>query len=250
MDENKLFEMIDQTGLLKYILNNRDQKEIFSINIITYINTFMQAYVTSKGLTDQVNASIENLPDDILGRVCDKNLTISTKVINELYDRNYSYLWTIFHELTHFVDNCDLKAGEYSDHLVKELMDFLLRKFEFDNCGYSKNKLDLSKNVFDCYYSYNYADEYSEVHAECEARKCMDFFYKKYSITPGPHYYEKLKIGFEYQDSRNFVISKNFNNNYLSLEEAFDFALKYNENWLEEYPQLKEYFSKRTNNKK
>lgn len=108
-------------------------------------------------------------------------------------------------------------------------MDFLLRKFEFDSYGYSKNKLKLSNWAFDYYYSDNYVNNYSEVYAECVARKCMKYFYKRYSIIPELHYLEKLesKLRFEYQDRRNFVTSQYFNNYYLSLEEDFDFSLKY-----------------------
>lgn len=84
--------MIEQTGFFKYILNNRDSNDTFSTKIITYINTFMQAYASNKGITDQYNTNIEHLYGDILGQLGNKILTISTNVINEIYDRNYLYL--------------------------------------------------------------------------------------------------------------------------------------------------------------
>lgn len=160
---------------------------------------------------------------------------IKKEVITKLQNGDIKSLFVIFHELGHIEINNKIQNGDDSIEIIDCIKDKLLMEyFNYENSKYC---------ILSNYYYDNYANYSSEVLANKYALLNMKTFLFTNNIV-------KSQIGMNAIDTMfSFVYSNNkkrdlsscatFNDNYLPLDEVFEFALSYHPEWLEKYPQLK-----------
>lgn len=187
-----------------------------------------------------------DLPSNVSGRCCGVEwIKINKKAIRNIYYGNKIAMVTIFHELKHFRDNYNILNNIYDEETIRILKDNLIN-FEVNNF---ERKVLGGVVSYNCYYRDNYDVESSEVLAEKYAYldmiKYFDFIGVKLSdselssISNNIHMLDK-----KYNKKlRNLTHCFMYNNFYLTVDEAFDIAIRDNLSWLEEYPCLKkEYY--------
>ena len=168
------------------------------------------------------------------------HIIFNKKVIKNLMNGEKLHLITIFHELTHIQQNIQIESGIATPNIMRYIKDLLLdeyQKIENKEFNYKSTEQLLS------YYKVNYKNESTEIDANLNAILLTIQFFLENNIDYTKEeknldtYFDKL-IKRKYQ-KRNLTYCITFNSYYLTLDEAFDIAIKYHPEWLERYPQLK-----------
>lgn len=187
----------------------------------------------------EIRFSSGKLPSKRLGCHYKGNIVIDEKVIEGLYNGKLEMLEVFFHELNHFKIYCDINRGVPNIHLYRIVKEKLTRE--------SIDKHDRN------YYDANYSLYSEEIYVEFLA--LMDFLKFIKLVDPKRfdlRFYElrepiniKLKniIKRWNNEKRDVSMVIDINDNYMNINDAFDFQLRDNKKWLEEYPLLKiEYY--------
>ena len=210
----------------------------FEKEIIKFVETYMRALCKNIYYTPLCLVK-ENLSVDGMAIGTDE-IIINKKIIESLMNGGKLSLIVLFHELAHIQQNIQIKKGVSTPNIIRYIKDKLLDEYqdkENKEFGiYSYNK------IFN-FYEINYENESSEIDANLNAILLTEQFFMKNNIDYTEDN-DTLNIYFEKMikrknRKRNLTYCCNFNSYYLTLDEAFDVAIKYNSEWLERYPQLK-----------
>lgn len=204
----------------------------------------MKNYLEETGLVKderfkKIRFSSGKLPGKILGSHYEGNIVIDEKLIEELYNGKLEILEAFFHELNHFKIYCDISRGVPDIHLYRILKEKLARE--------SIDKHD--RNYYDANYSLYSEEIYVEFLTLIDFLKFIKLIAPKRFDTV----FEELRKATSTRlkdiiirwnnETRDLTRVSDFNYNYMSINNIFDFQLRYNKKWLEEYPLLKiEYY--------
>ena len=231
--------------------------ENFENVIRNFILDVMKTFLENNKIADECVVYIKQLPKGTKGLFLDSKkgnnfLVINECVIKELYDGDIEQFIVIFHELNHFKVKYDIRLSEINDDIVRIIKEKLIRESSqdpFNEIGSIKSIKKGYMYVNDDYYSANYELYSGEVYANIKAQE--DYLFMLKSLTKDPNiqadiinfFQSEYKSTFEknkkYYDNhqRDFRTNLNFNDNFLSYEEAFDLLIKDNLDWLQ-YPQI------------
>ncbi len=210
----------------------------FEEKIIKYVEDYMTDLCQKRNYFPICSVQ-ENLPYIGLAKGNDK-IIFNKEVIKELMNGNKLFLIFLFHELSHIQQNIQIETGVATPNIICYIKDTLLNKYQqIENkqfYGYVENKTY-------SYYTINYENHSKEIDAELNAILLTIEFFQENNIDL-PNETKYLKDYFDAlvkrkNKKRNLTYCGTFNSYYLTLDEAFDVAIKYHPEWLEEYPQLK-----------
>lgn len=185
----------------------------------------------------------DDLPVNVSGRCYGINLIkIKKKVIKNIYCGKKCSMKTIFHELKHFRDNYNIFNDIYDDETIFILKELLLN-FEVNEF----EKIILGKHAsVNRYYKNNYNLESSEVLAEKYAYLDMIKYFEFIGVKLSDSELNDISNNIYMLDKkynnklRNFTHCLMYNNCYLTVDEAFEIAIRDNKSWLDIFPCLKE----------
>lgn len=169
---------------------------------------------------------------------------INKEIVNSLYKGKISELCVVFHELVHFKMHFDIFYKKIiNEDTVRILKEQIIRCYVFDN--------DINRD--DVYYLDNYKYISGEVYAEKESINLLvKFFYLIFKdkisdesvLKDIVNEFEKAikdeKPDYERRYSnkiRDFYNASDTTDVKISFEDAFDYLIKYNTEWLD-YPQI------------
>lgn len=173
-----------------------------------------------------------------------EKIIINEDIVKKIYNGAIGYLLVIFHEISHLEQNIQIEEGKISKNIINYIKDFLLKNYQSEQNEY----FGISDNL--SYYKLNYSCESSEIDANLNSILLFAKFCLKNEIEIEEKEKQKLEVTFiELEQKKKQVryVGANiiFNSYYLSLEEAFDLAIKNHPEWLEEFSQLNiEYYIK------
>lgn len=181
----------------------------------------------------------ENLSVDGITIGTDK-IIFKKNLIKLLMSGEKLCLIVIFHELSHIQQNIQIKNGISTPNIIRYIKDILLDEYQDE-----ENKKFLISPIDEIFsfYKVNYKNESSEIDANLNAILLTIQFFIENNIDCTKeeenllNYFDKLIE--RKSQKRNLTHCITFNSYYLSLDEAFDVAIKYHPEWLERYPQLK-----------
>lgn len=215
--------------------------EEFKQSIILFMESIMRNFLNkTKYYDDKYSCTIKNLPSKTRGEYDDSNnqITIDEEVIGSIYYGNIIEMTTLFHELNHFKLKYDILLGKVNKNLVRVIKERLLRELSQDPF----HEINSIKNGYtyinDDYYECNYKVYSEEKLAEMGAIHNLIFFFKIAGIHITDLEMKQLNDRIsqnsrQYQNYlRDFRYNFNFNDYYLSFEEAFDIMIKYNPEWV------------------
>lgn len=226
---------------------------LYEQEITTYFKNIMEKYLIHLNLNNtNCNFSIDSNIKS-LGRFTSPNKIIINNIVMENIQRgNFEYIETIFHELFHFKLYSEIQAGIVNKTIVDLIKDILLRDYCFDYYDSMKNKEGLPNFVFDTYYNDNYENTTGEILAELYGTYCTLIFFNKFNTQIDDNKLLELKniINLNYQkysanQQLTFENIFKFNSRHLTIDEAFETAIHFNPDWVENIPQLQiEYYIK------
>lgn len=234
-------------------------KEILNGNKIVSFEKFIEV-ITLFGI-DKVKCNsdakfiiTDKLPNTILGECSGiEYVKINISVIKEMYSSNKLAMSTIFHEIRHFKDNYNIYNHIYDKETIGILKDKLLNYY-IDSFTI---QLGLGKEYLRTYYHYNYKYILDEIYANKYSYIDMLNYYKEIGVELNESEKEiirtKLKkiLNRKTNKMRNLEHCLCFNSKHLSLDEAFNCAIRDNIEWLEKFPILKkEYYIENCEGKK
>lgn len=166
----------------------------------------------------------------------------SKSIIMDLFKGNRINLITLFHELAHIRQNVLIESGVGYFNVISYIKDSLLNYYqELENDRF------LGKSYRNSYYKNNYSNYSKEIDADIEAVYNMIMFCSENGIDISDiietleNYVDDLKTR---KDMARYVGGCiTFNSYYLSLEKAFDIAVREHAEWLLWYPQLLDEYS-------
>jgi len=167
-------------------------------------------------------------------------ICINKKIIQELMNGKKDNLFVIFHELTHIEQFVKIKNGISTEEVIKYIKDILL-----DDYQKKENSRIICIDNMKSYFNLNYDIESSELDAYLNSIILTTEFLLNNNIDVDDEKIVKILIKIlSKMDSDRYVGDIiTFNSYYLSLEDAFDIAIKHHPEWIEMYPQLKtEYY--------
>lgn len=173
-----------------------------------------------------------------------EKIIINEDIIKKIYNGAIGSLLIIFHEISHLEQHIQIVEGKISKNIINYIKDILLKHYQCEQ----NECFGISDNL--SYYELNYSCESSEIDADLNSILLFVKFCLKNEIEIGEKAQQKLEVTFielEQKKKQARYVGDNiiFNSYYLSLEEAFDFAIKDHPEWLEAFPQLNiEYYIK------
>ena len=242
---NRHFKIVEK--VIRDILHKKKKDivyEGFKSHLILLGESIMKNYLEETGLIKnerlkKIRFSSGNLSGKILGSHYEGNIVIDEKVIEGIYSGKLDMLEAFFHELNHFKIYCDISRGVPDVHLYRILKEKLARE--------SIDKHD--RNYYDANYSLYSEEIYVEFLTLIDFLKFIKLIAPKRFDTV----FEELRKATSTRlkdiiirwnnEARDLTRVSDFNYNYMSINDIFDFQLRYNKKWLEEYPLLKiEYY--------
>ena len=209
----------------------------FEKEIIKFVEDYMKTVSNMPDYNPTCMVS-ETLKADGVTRGTDK-IIFKKDIIKSLKKGKKLYLIVIFHELSHIHQNIQIKNEISTPNILRYIKDILLN--EYQNEKNKKYHMPDIYNIFN-FYMINYKNESSEIDANLNAILLTINFFLKNNIDYEDekkylnNYFEKLiKRKFK---KRNLTYGPIFNSYHLTLEEAFDCAIKEHSEWLERYKQL------------
>ena len=238
---NRYFKVVDK--VIRDILHKRKKDtvyEAFKSHLIFLGESIMKNYLEETGLVKderfkKIRFSSGKLPGKILGSHYEGNIVIDEKVIEGLYNGKLEMLEVFFHELNHFKIYCDIEVGTPNICLYRILKEKLAME--------SIDKHD--RNYYDANYSLYSEEIYVEFLALMDFLKFIKLIDHKRFDSVFDELIEatstRLKdiINRWSNETRNLYRVIHFNNDYMNINDIFDFQLRDNKKWLEEYPLLK-----------
>ena len=242
---NRHFKIVEK--VIRDILHKRKKDtvyEAFKSHLIFLGESIMKNYLEETGLVKDERFkknrfSSGNLSGKMLGCHYEGNIVIDDKVIEGLYNGKLDMLETFFHELNHFKIYCDINMGIPNICLYRILKEKLVRE------SIDKH----NRNYYDTNYSLYSEETYVELLTLIDFLKFIKLVDSKRFDSVFDELREatsiRLKSIIEKWNNENRDLSRviNFNDNYMNINDIFDFQLRYNKKWLEEYQLLKiEYY--------
>lgn len=239
---NRHFKIVEK--VISDILHKRKKDavyEAFKSHLIFLGESIMKNYLEETGLVPderfkKIKFSSGKLPGKMLGCHYKNNIVIDDKVIEGLYNGKLDMLETFFHELNHFKIYCDINMGIPNIYLYRILKEQLIRE-------------SIGRKYYDDNYSLYSEETYVEILALIDFLKFMKLIDSKRFDSVFVELREatsiRLKSIIEKWNNEKRDLSRiiNFNDYYMNVNDIFDFQLRYNKKWLEEYPLLKiEYY--------
>ena len=222
----------------------------FRMMLHTFIVEIMCFFLEdTKYSDDTYDVYFKKLPRKVKGEFSNKEniLIISDDIIKSIYDGNLDDIDTIFHELNHFKVKYELRSGVINKDVCRIAKETLIR-YDEGRPNHKLGKILKGKDIYidDFYYRDNYLNYSEEVIVRIRASKDMILFSKMLvifgNLSNKNKAFEVLdnklndmikddKIRYNYYN-RDLRLNPMFNNNFLDFDEAFDFLVKYNPEWL------------------
>ncbi|MBQ8682034.1 MAG: hypothetical protein IJ509_03905 [Bacilli bacterium] len=231
--------MIKCEALVKALTGNYDGSYYeFEKEIIKFVESYMSTLCKETSYSPNVKVE-EKISADGITVETDK-IIFNKKLIKSLMSGQKLALIAIFHELSHIEQNIQIKNGISTPNIIRYIKDILLNEYQDkENRQFSMCARDTNFS----YYKVNYKNESSEIDANLDAILLTIQFFLENNIdytreeTYLMNYFDELIE--RKSQKRNLTHCITFNSYYLTLDEAFDVAIKYHPEWLERYPQLK-----------
>lgn len=211
-----------------------------------YMINFIEGCMKEIGVTFcEPECIIEDLSEmKILGAADSyKTVILDKKLLKELYNGKRLNLQIILHELAHIAQNLMIYAGDDSQMTIDIIKEKCLNEFQE-----SENKRILGDDIQKSYYHANYEVSILEANADKNSIELLIGYFRKINLEFTLE--EKSILGLQIKMADSALKNRRrymggcvtINDYYLTLDEAFEFALQYNPQWLKEYPQLKKVY--------
>src|SRR5574344_954467 len=227
-----LVRIYDYNESLKNIVRVLNGEEIANQEFAYSIKSFIE-YIGFSITGKELICDIKGMPDDFLSTTTNSQISINYSIISNICNGNKEDFFLIFHYLVHIKRVSDIENGIISDDVIKIIMERCLNLYQRTNNGSS-------------FYLSNYNVSYEETCVDLEGVKNTVAFFEKYHIKLTEKEINYLLKRQSIADENKKKLrrygsnNKHFNDQYLSLEEAFKYAIKDNPMWYKIYPQLEQ----------